>query len=33
VKENNSVRIWGSVGDNPKGSIKVDARYGNVTIE
>ncbi|MDX2429745.1 MAG: DUF4097 family beta strand repeat-containing protein [Bacteroides sp.] len=33
VKENNEVRIWGTVGTAPKGSITLDARYGNIDIE
>jgi hypothetical protein len=33
VKENNSLRIWGNVGSNPKSSIKVITKYGNSSFE
>lgn len=33
VKENNSVRIWGNVGSNPKASIHVITKYGNSSFE
>jgi len=33
VKENNSVRIWGNVGSNPKSSIQVITKYGNSSFE
>lgn len=33
VKENNSIKVWGTVGSAPKGSIKLDARYGNIDIK
>ncbi len=33
VKENNSVRIWGNVGSNPKSTIQVITKYGNSTFE
>lgn len=33
VKENNSVRIWGEVGSNPKSSIHVITKYGNSSFE
>lgn len=32
-KENTSMRIWGSVGSSPKGSMNLEARYGNIDIE
>jgi hypothetical protein len=32
-KENNIVKIWGNVGSDPKGSIAVETRYGNIDIE
>jgi hypothetical protein len=32
-KENNSVRIWGNVGSNPKASIHVITKYGNSSFE
>ncbi len=32
-KENNVMKIWGSVGSAPKGSMILDARYGNINIE
>jgi hypothetical protein len=33
VKENNSVRMWGNVGSNPKSSINVITKYGNSSFE
>ena len=33
VKENNLVKISGTVGSAPKSTINVEARYGNITIE
>ena len=33
AKENNSMRIWGTVGSNPKSSINVITRYGNSNFE
>jgi len=33
VKENNSVRIWGNVGSNPKSTINVVTKYGNSSFE
>ena len=33
VKENNMIRIWGTVGSAPKGSVTLEARYGNIDIE
>jgi hypothetical protein len=33
VRENNSVRIWGNVGSNPKSSIQVITKYGNSSFE
>ncbi len=33
TKENNSVRIWGNVGSNPKSSIHVITKYGNSSFE
>ena len=33
VKENNSTKIWGTVGSAPKGTVSVEANYGNITIE
>ena len=33
VKENNSVRIWGTVGSSPKASIHVITKYGNSSFE
>ncbi len=33
TKENNSVRIWGNVGSNPKSSIQVITKYGNSSFE
>ncbi len=33
TKENTSVRIWGTVGSNPKSSITVITKYGNSTFE
>jgi hypothetical protein len=33
MKENNVVKIWGTVGAAPKGSISLDARYGNIDLE
>jgi hypothetical protein len=33
TKENNYVRIWGSVGSNPKSSIHVITKYGNSSFE
>jgi len=33
VKENNMIRIWGTVGSAPKGSVALEARYGNIVIE
>ena len=32
-KENNYKRVWGSVGSNPKASIKVVTKYGNSSFE
>jgi hypothetical protein len=32
-KENNIVKVWGNVGSAPKGSMKLEARYGNIEIE
>lgn len=33
VKENNVVKMWGTVGSSPKATVSLDARYGNITIE
>ncbi|MCK5067174.1 MAG: hypothetical protein KAR16_07040 [Bacteroidales bacterium] len=33
TKENNYVKVWGSVGSNPKSSIKVITKYGNSNFE
>jgi hypothetical protein len=33
VKENNTVKIWGNVGSNPKSSIHVVTKYGNSSFE
>jgi len=33
VKENSNVRVWGTVGSNPKSTINLEARYGNIVIE
>ncbi len=33
VKENNMIKIWGTIGSAPKGSVKLEARYGNIDIE
>ena len=33
VKENNMVKVSGTVGSAPKGSITLDVRYGNIDIE
>ena len=33
VKENNSMRIWGTIGSAPKGSMKLETRYGSINIE
>lgn len=33
VKEKNMIRIWGEVGSAPKGSLTLEARYGNIVIE
>jgi hypothetical protein len=33
TKENNYTRVWGNVGSNPKASIKLTTKYGNVTIQ
>jgi hypothetical protein len=33
TKENNYVRVWGTVGSNPKSSIKVITKYGNSSFE
>jgi hypothetical protein len=32
-KENTSMRVWGIIGSSPKGSMKLEARYGNIDIE
>ncbi len=32
-KENNSEKIWGTVGSAPKGSMNLEARYGNIDIK
>ena len=32
-KENNTMRVWGSVGSAPKGSMKLVAGYGNIEIQ
>jgi uncharacterized protein YajQ (UPF0234 family) len=33
TKENNMIKIWGTVGSSPKGSINLETRYGNIDIE
>ncbi len=33
TKENNYVKIWGTVGSNPKSSIHVITKYGNSSFE
>jgi hypothetical protein len=33
TKENNLLKIWGTIGSAPKGSITLDVRYGNIDIE
>jgi hypothetical protein len=33
TKENNLLKIWGTVGSAPKGSVTLDVRYGNIDIE
>jgi hypothetical protein len=32
-KEGTSMKVWGTVGSNPKASIKIQTRYGNAEIE
>lgn len=32
-KDNNYMKVWGTVGTAPKGSINLEARYGNITID
>jgi hypothetical protein len=32
-KENNYEKVWGNVGSSPKGSMKLETRYGNIDIE
>lgn len=32
-KENTSVEVWGDVGQNPKGEVFIQSKYGNVDIE
>ncbi|MFH0759613.1 MAG: hypothetical protein V2B15_20165 [Bacteroidota bacterium] len=32
-KENNYMKVWGTVGSAPKGSMKLETRYGNIDIE
>ncbi len=32
-KETTSIRIWGNVGSNPKGSMNLITKYGNIEIE
>jgi hypothetical protein len=32
-KENNYKKVWGTVGSSPKGSMMLEARYGNITVE
>ncbi len=33
VKENNSTKVWGTVGSAPKATVNLEANYGNITIE
>jgi hypothetical protein len=33
TKENSYTRVWGNVGSNPKSSMKITTRYGNISIE
>ena len=33
TKENNSQKVWGNVGSNPKATIHVITRYGNSSFE
>lgn len=33
TKENTLMKIWGTVGSDPRGSMKLEARYGNIEIE
>lgn len=32
-KESSVVRVWGTVGSTPKGTVDLEARYGNINIE
>jgi hypothetical protein len=32
-KESSSTKVWGTVGTSPKGSMNLEARYANITIE
>jgi len=33
TKENNYTRVWGNVGSNPKSTMKLVTKYGNINIE
>ena len=33
TKENNYTRVWGNVGSNPKSTMKLSTKYGNITIQ
>jgi hypothetical protein len=33
TKENSYTRVWGNVGSNPKASIKLTTKYGNINVE
>jgi len=32
-KDNNYMKVWGTVGTSPKGSMTLEARYGNIVID